>query len=48
MVKEDDYYYSECGRRNDMSYEKQNFVSGQILTAEMLNHMEADTVLARQ
>ena len=23
-----------------MSYEKQNFVSGQILTAEMLNHME--------
>ena len=28
-------------------YEKQNFVSGQILTAEMLNHMEEDTVLAR-
>lgn len=26
-----------------MSYEKQNFVSGQILTAEMLNHMEAGT-----
>lgn len=30
-----------------MSYEKQNFVSGQILTVEMLNHMEEDTVLAR-
>lgn len=24
-----------------MSYERQNFVEGQILTAEMLNHMEA-------
>lgn len=47
MVKKDDCYYSEGGRRNDMSYEKQNFVSGQILTAEMLNHMEEDTVLAR-
>lgn len=29
-----------------MSYEKQNFVEGQILTAEMLNHMEAGIAAA--
>lgn len=29
-----------------MSYEKQNFVEGQILTAEMLNHMEAGIAVA--
>lgn len=29
-----------------MSYEKQNFVEGQVLTAEMLNHMEAGIAAA--
>lgn len=28
-----------------MSYEKQNFVEGQILNAEMLKHMETSTGL---
>ena len=41
MAEKDDCYYSEGGRENDVSYEKQNFVSGQILTAAQLNHMEA-------
>ena len=40
MAEKDDCYYSEGGRTNHMSYEKQNFVSGQILTAAQLNHME--------